>query len=63
MKNLNLVDEVLTEPLNGAHRSQEEMFDTVKKYIKATITELEKINPTERINQRIDKFCAMGVWK
>jgi acetyl-CoA carboxylase alpha subunit len=38
------------------------MFETVKQYIKSTISDLEKINPTERINQRIDKFCAMGVW-
>jgi acetyl-CoA carboxylase carboxyl transferase subunit alpha len=63
MKNLKLVDEVLDEPINGAHRSQEEMFETVKQYVKSTISELEKINPTERINQRIDKFCAMGVWE
>ena len=63
MKEHNLVDEVIKEPINGAHRSQEEIFETVKQYIKKTIAELEPINENDRINQRIDKFCKMGVWK
>jgi acetyl-CoA carboxylase carboxyl transferase subunit alpha len=63
MKDLNLVDEVIQEPINGAHRSQDEMFEITKQYIKKTITELEKIKPEVRINDRIDKFCKMGVWK
>ena len=63
MKELNLVDEVIKEPINGAHRSQEEMFEITKQYIKKTIKELENINPESRINARIDKFCKMGVWK
>jgi len=60
---VKLVDEVIKEPINGAHRSQEEIFETVKQYIKKTIAELEPINVNDRINQRIDKFCKMGVWE
>ena len=41
MKELSLVDEVIQEPINGAHRSQEEMFEITKQYIKKTIIELE----------------------
>ena len=63
MKNNKLVDEVIKEPLNGAHRNQDEMFGIVKKYLKETIKDLQKIKIEDRINQRIEKFCAMGVWE
>ena len=63
MKELQLVDDVLKEPINGAHRSQEEMFGIVKQYIKLTIKDLKVKDPNQRINERIDKFCKMGVWK
>lgn len=63
MKKNKLVDDVIKEPINGAHRNQEEIFKTVKKYIKSTIAELKKIKTEDRINQRIEKFCEMGVWE
>ncbi len=63
MRNNGLVDEVIQEPINGAHRNHEEIFQTVKKAIKGYIDSLEKIEPSERINQRIEKFSKMGVWK
>jgi len=63
MKKNGLVDEVIKEPMNGAHRSQEEMFAIVKKNIKKYITELEILSPEVRINDRIEKFNKMGVWK
>ncbi len=63
MKKNGLVDDVIKEPLNGAHRSQEEMFAIVKKNIKKYIKELEVLSPETRINDRIEKFNKMGVWK
>lgn len=63
MKRLKLVDEVINEPVNGAHRSQQEMFSIVKKEIKRYLKELEVVAPEKRINDRIEKFCSMGVWK
>jgi acetyl-CoA carboxylase carboxyl transferase subunit alpha len=63
MKNNHLVDDVVAEPINGAHRSQDEMFKILKKKIKGYIKELNEIEPNERVNQRIEKFNKMGVWK
>jgi len=63
MKKNGLVDDVIKEPMNGAHRSQEEMFAIVKKNIKKYIKELEVLSPEVRINDRIEKFNKMGVWK
>jgi acetyl-CoA carboxylase alpha subunit len=39
------------------------MFKILKKKIKSYIKELNEIEPTERVNQRIEKFNKMGVWK
>jgi acetyl-CoA carboxylase carboxyl transferase subunit alpha len=62
MKNNGLVDEVIEEPLSGAHRNHEEMFEIVKNSIKNYISELKNISPEQRIHDRIEKFNKMGVW-
>jgi len=63
MKSNGLVDEVIEEPINGAHRSQTEMFSILKNKIKSYIKELNVFDPQARIDQRIEKFCKMGVWE
>ena len=57
-----LVDFVIPEPLGGAHNDTVLMAETLKTVILKSITELEKLSPEDRINQRIDKFCSMGVF-
>jgi len=63
MRKNGLVDEVIPEPSNGAHRNPEEMFQVVKAKIKDYISELEKQDPDKRVEDRIENFCQMGVWK
>ena len=43
------------EPLN----QQPCLSADIKKYLK----ELDDVSPEQRINDRIEKFCEMGVWK
>jgi acetyl-CoA carboxylase carboxyl transferase subunit alpha len=57
----NLIDGIIEEPLGGAHNNITEAHNIVKQAIKKYLTEIENIDPEKRINQRIDKFCAMGV--
>lgn len=58
-----LIDGIVREPLGGAHTDVKKMADEIKRVILANFKELEKLAPRERINQRIDKFTAMGVVK
>jgi len=58
-----LIDGILKEPLGGAHVDVKWMSQEIKKAILAQTDELLKISTTERIQQRIDKFCKMGVVK
>ncbi len=55
-----LIDGIIAEPSGGAHSNYKEMFSTVKKEILHQLSDLDKLDPEERINQRIDKFCSMG---
>ena len=63
MKKLSIVDEVIKEPIQGAHRNKEEMFRRVRKIINITLSELDAMKPEDRINSRIEHFSKMGVWK
>ena len=63
MKRLKLVDDVIEEPLSGAHRKQEIMFERVKVKIKDYLKELDPIEPKQRVHDRIEKFNSMGVWE
>jgi acetyl-CoA carboxylase carboxyl transferase subunit alpha len=63
MNGLQLVDGIVKEPLGGAHTNPAEIFETVKEEILKNLSELNKLTPEERVDQRIDKFCSMGVYK
>lgn len=61
MLKFGLIDEIIKEPLGGAHFAPSEMSKKLKKTIIDTLKSLEALSPEERINQRIDKFSKMGV--
>jgi acetyl-CoA carboxylase carboxyl transferase subunit alpha len=63
MKKLEIVDDIIKEPMNGAHRSHDETFKIVKKHIKKYLVELKNETPADRINARIEAFSKRGVWK
>ncbi len=56
-----LIDGIIREPLGGAHNDVKGMAAEVKRVILENFRELEKIPVRDRINQRIEKFSAMGV--
>jgi acetyl-CoA carboxylase carboxyl transferase subunit alpha len=61
MSKNGLIDGIINEPLGGAHRNHEEVFATVKAEILKHLKNLSKIKPEKRVDQRIEKFSAMGV--
>lgn len=63
MLQLKLIDGIVKEPLGGAHNDLKWMSQEVKKVILSTTGELRKLSVDELIQQRIDKFCSMGVVK
>lgn len=61
MTNYKLVDGIISEPLGGAHLDHKWMADELKRVILENIAELSSIEEQARIDQRIEKFCSMGV--
>ncbi len=63
LKELGIVDEVLPEPLGGAHRDPEQVALVIEEAVIRHLDELEAMAPAERRRQRVRKFQAMGVYK
>ena len=63
MKKLRLIDEIVKEPVGGAHTNREKTFEIVKNKIAKHFQELEKLSPKELVSQRMDKYLSMGVYK
>jgi len=63
MLNFGLVDDVIPEPLGGAHWDYEQAAQLLKNYLTPVIDELEKIPAEQRIQERIKKFGKMGFWE
>ena len=60
MKKIGLVDEIIKEPLGGAHTFPEETFKIVKKKVISVINELKVIDKDTLVNNRMEKFSNMG---
>lgn len=58
-----LIDGIIKEPLGGAHTDVKWMATEVKRVILEETKALLKLTAEQRIEQRIEKFCAMGVVK
>lgn len=57
----NVVDEVIKEPLGGAHKNHGEMAESLKKAIMYNLEELEKLSPKQRRELRYEKYRKLGV--
>ena len=62
MSGFGLVDDVIPEPIGGAHSFPDKMVDTLKAYLLKEMAELSRFTPDERINQRIEKLSKMGFY-
>jgi acetyl-CoA carboxylase carboxyl transferase subunit alpha len=57
-----IIDEVIPEPLGGAHRDHREVASSVKSFLIRAIRELSDLPAPELIQRRYEKFRRMGVF-
>jgi acetyl-CoA carboxylase carboxyl transferase subunit alpha len=62
LSRLGVVDDVLAEPLGGAHRDHHQMASRLKTYLGRTLSELEGLSAEELVKQRYAKFRRIGVF-
>jgi acetyl-CoA carboxylase carboxyl transferase subunit alpha len=63
MKKLKMVDEIVKEPLGGAHRDREKTFEIVSNAIVKSFEALKNLSPSDLVKNRMDKYANMGVFK
>lgn len=63
MKRMKLVDQIIKEPLGGAHTDREKTFLAVRDAIVKSYDELKNLSPKELVKQRMAKYDEMGVYK
>ncbi len=63
MKKQNLIDDIIPEPLGGAHYDKATAFQSVKEYVLKGFNELKDLSTKDLIAQRMDKYSKMGEFK
>ena len=54
--NLKIIDEIIEEPIGGAHRNHDVIFRDLKKSLLENLNELKKIDLTSLLNQRNNRY-------
>jgi acetyl-CoA carboxylase carboxyl transferase subunit alpha len=62
LSRLGVIDEIVEEPLGGAHRNPQGMAENLKKVVERHLKELEKLNTVELLSLRYEKFRRMGTF-
>ena len=57
---LEIIDEVIKEPLGGAHRNKNALLNEVKKSIRKNLKEFSELSREDILNHRKQKFLSMG---
>lgn len=59
---LKVIDEIIAEPLGGAHRDHHQAAANVKRFILQSLRQLTRLAPEQRTAKRYEKFRRMGMF-
>ena len=60
---MQIIDEVIKEPIGGAHRNKDQIILSVKKILSRYLEEFKKYTGEEIFNERKKKFLSIGKQK
>ena len=60
LKSLDIVDDIIPEPLGGAHRNPTEAATNLERHIVRTLRELRRITPENLLKHRYEHWRRMG---
>ncbi|MFL2812252.1 MAG: acetyl-CoA carboxylase carboxyltransferase subunit alpha [Paracoccaceae bacterium] len=63
LSKLGVVDEIISEPIGGAHRNMNETITKVGKAIERSLKKFNKFTPNQILNERRNKFLDVGKFK
>jgi acetyl-CoA carboxylase carboxyl transferase subunit alpha len=59
---MGIVDDIISEPLGGAHRDHHAMAARLRRYFQKNLKELIKVDSSQLLNERYEKFRRIGVF-
>jgi acetyl-CoA carboxylase carboxyl transferase subunit alpha len=62
LERFGVIDDIIPEPLGGAHRDHREMANTLKSYLLRYLKELRHVPVPDLLEARYQKFRKMGVF-
>lgn len=62
LKSLSLIDDVIEEPINGAHRDRASAAKALGEYFLTELAKLKELSLDELIQKRMDKILSIGVY-
>jgi len=63
LSKLRVVDEIISEPIGGAHRNVSETITKVGKALERSLKKFDKFTPNQILNERRNKFLDIGKFK
>lgn len=60
LKAFGLIDDIIPEPLGGAHRDEKKMVETLKTHLKTQLEQLEAIPTDTLLDQRYEHWLSFG---
>ena len=60
---VDIVDEIVPEPVGGAHRDPAATYEAVGSAVAAALKELEAVNTDRLLNERLEKYDALGPYE
>ena len=60
LKQQNLIDDVVNEPLIGAHRNKDDAYMALREYFLNSVEKLKKLTPKERQEKKYQKIMNLG---
>ncbi len=62
LKQLGVIDDIIEEPIGGAHRDHHQMAARLKNYLTRTLAQLKSLSLDDLADTRYEKFRRMGVF-
>lgn len=60
LKELDLIDDIIDEPLIGAHRDKEGAVGALKTYFMSQVNDLRQLSDAERLEKRYNRLVGVG---
>lgn len=63
LHSLDLINDVIEEPITGAHRDKVAAAKALGDYFIKSLEELDKLSDKDRLEQRYNRICSIGAFK